>query len=321
VRWLKNLGNLRKKNLFPKRLTLTGKCTHRRTNSSLGSKTKAWRKYTEEEKNLIRELYPQQRFCELKKLLVPNHSWDSVTSAAQYYGWSNNGPIRLYTVNKNYFSVPKPQNCYWAGFIAADGYLPRYGSSRREYNDRLRLNLQEQDGHHLELFRKHVGFTGSVKYSANGGAAKGFNYARLEICDVRQWVDDLRINFNITYDKSQCLPPPNIKDATLLKCYFAGLIDGDGSILLITRKCKYGCGKQTVLMLNFNGLESILRFVKGRLDEWYPCEKPSNLSLGRRCRTHDSYRYQVAGTRAFSILKDISQHNIPLLERKWGKII
>ena len=126
--------------------------------------------------------------------------------------FSNNN-LRKYSVNKEYFKIPNEQNCYWAGFIAADGCV--------EDKNRLSIGLKKDDINHLEEFSKAIEYTNNVKL---------YNDVATVTINCKEICEDLRINFNIVPRKSKILIPPNIIDEDLVACFIKGVIDGDGSI-------------------------------------------------------------------------------------------
>ena len=50
--------------------------------------------------------------------------------------------------NKNFFTIPNIQNCYWAGYLAADGYITKNNKCIRlhtvYYDKEILTNFQKQ---------------------------------------------------------------------------------------------------------------------------------------------------------------------------------
>jgi len=59
---------------------------------------------------------------------------------------------RFYNVNDDYFSEPNLNNCYWAGFIAADGYILKPSDNSVS----LSIMLSKKDILHLECLKKEI---------------------------------------------------------------------------------------------------------------------------------------------------------------------
>jgi hypothetical protein len=267
--------------------------------------------YTESEKQLLVEVYDRTSKEELQKLF-PNHTCNSLRTVAGKLGVTHR---RIYSVNQNYFSTYTPNSCYWAGFLAADGFI---WAAR----NRVKINLQEQDLVHLEAFKSDVDYTGNIRCGDNGGEAKGKRYCCLEIMGVSQWISDLDKNFNVTRGKSLFMPLPNIPSDYLLKCFIVGFIDGDGSIIHRSKLNKNGKTTKS-LDLILLGNQEILSPIKRKFDLWYPPPtnyKPASPYFRRHCNGYDAYTYQFGGARADLALKDLSQCKVPFLMRKWNKV-
>src|SRR3990167_2588137 len=97
----------------------------------------------------------------------------------------------IYDYDENFFEIPNILNCYWAGFIAADGCVSKN-------NNRITIELDGKDKNHLIQFKNDVKFSGEVR--------------------------DIKSN-------PKSLKPPNLKNEELIKAFIIGYIDGDGSIV------------------------------------------------------------------------------------------
>ena len=63
---------------------------------------------------------------------------------------------RQHNVNDDFFNNPNILNCYWAGFIAADGCIGRRN------NNVLSIGLSSKDKQHLETFKNNINFSGPI---------------------------------------------------------------------------------------------------------------------------------------------------------------
>ena len=60
-------------------------------------------------------------------------------------------PQRKYNVNDNFFEKTDVLNCYWAGFIAADGCI-----IEGKKQNQLSIGLAKKDFNHLNLFKNDI---------------------------------------------------------------------------------------------------------------------------------------------------------------------
>lgn len=234
--------------------------------------------------------------------LFPGRTLDSIFQKARSLNLKANRKLtrKRYRVAYNYFSIPNLENCYWAGFIAADGNIG-------DPKDRVRIKLSASDSHHLETFKRCCGSTSPIMDCYNGPK----RYAALEIHGVRQWKDDLLRNFNITPRKSLTLQPPDHLPLEQSLAFIAGYIDGDGCIF--TEKPPTG---HLRLGVQITGTYEVLCWIKNLFDEVAFSEYQANVrSVGK------VYSYKIVGKKAKVILKAMLHTSTPKLERKWAKVI
>lgn len=123
-------------------------------------------------------------------------------------------------VNHSIFSVPNEENCYWAGFIAADGCINK---------NKVDIELQHSDSNHLKQLCLFAGRDDKLWTRERNRDDKIFKYSSVSLISKRM-VTDLKDNFNIIPNKSLILKPPiNISNG-LIHHYIRGYIDGDGCI-------------------------------------------------------------------------------------------
>jgi hypothetical protein len=197
-------------------------------------------------------------------------------------------------------------NCYWAGFIAADGCLyPRY--------KQLSFDLKLTDFTQLLKFCKASGCKEKVK--AVYRKDKGVWAAQLYVRGVEDWVRDLGFYFNITPKKSLTLKPPSsLVERGHYLAYIRGLIDGDGCI------GKYFMPKQDRWdwVIHLRGTNEVLNYVKGIFDELVPTEGKKRVA---KVTTKPPIQYVVRGLRAEKIIALLASIDTPYLERKWNKFM
>ena len=124
-------------------------------------------------------------------------------------------------VNHSVFSKPNVKNCYWAGFLAADGCVV-------SKKTQVEVELQYKDKAHLEKLCSFAGRDTKLWVRERCRDDKIFKYASVSLVS-KQIVKDLNRHFNIIPNKSLVLSAPDIPNR-LNKHFVRGYIDGDGSI-------------------------------------------------------------------------------------------
>jgi hypothetical protein len=205
-----------------------------------------------------------------------------------------------------FFSGVTTTNCYWAGFIAADGCLyPKY--------KQLSFDLKITDFTQLLKFCKAADCKEKVK--AVYRKDKDVWAAQLYIRGVEDWIRDLDLYFNITPRKSLTLKPPSLLiEQEHRLAYIRGLVDGDGCI------GKYFMPKQDRWdwVIHLRGTDAILSYVKDTFDKLVPTEGKKRVA---NVTTKPPIQYVVRGLRAEKIISLLSSINTPYLERKWNKFM
>ena len=119
-------------------------------------------------------------------------------------------------LNECFFSSNTKATYYWAGFIAADGWV-------EGVRNRVGLGLQALDREHLEKFKKALDSDHDIcAFMKNSAYRIRFN--------SKQVVQDLEEHFNITPNKTFTYTMPIITDKYLLLEFLRGYIEGDGNL-------------------------------------------------------------------------------------------
>jgi hypothetical protein len=146
---------------------------------------------------------------------------------AHYKKWRRYGdPLTVtrrgrYAFDDHFFDlIDTEEKAYWLGFIAADGCVP--GGKRP---NRLMVKLKESDSGHLEKLKSALGASHPLLFSARRGVAGPT--AALTVASPHL-VQSLRV-LAITPRKSMTLVPWD-GPRELMRHYWRGLFDGDGSI-------------------------------------------------------------------------------------------
>lgn len=123
----------------------------------------------------------------------------------------------------SFFSAPNINNSYWAGFIAADGWV----QDQNRGQDRISITLSQRDREHLEKLALAIGATTINDFTARSYGQDRI-FSRISFVS-NELSNDLAGNFNITPKKSLTLEPPELDDEECRLAFIAGYIDGDGS--------------------------------------------------------------------------------------------
>jgi hypothetical protein len=159
----------------------------------------------------------------LERLGIPRRS----PSDAKKLYCAKHGPYinRIYSLNEDYFAhADTPAVVRWVGFIAADGCI-----SIRESNSQcLIVQIQERDRPHLEALAAALSFNGPIaSVISKTKRGKPLFHARLSISSTKLCKDLQALG--VPPRKSLILEPW-AGDPAMMRHWFAGLMDGDGSI-------------------------------------------------------------------------------------------
>lgn len=202
----------------------------------------------------------------------------------------NRSLAKKYEKNLNYFHQLSLENCYWAGFIAADGCIINQNI--------ISIELAIKDFSHLQKFADCVGYTGIIRTNKDKVVVR--------IYSVKECVDDLNKNFNITPRKTFTLQPPNLVDDNLILAFIIGYIDGDGCINL--QKEKY-------TRLTIMGTYSMIKWIKDNLFRIF------NLSCKINIYNNGNIKaICISGKQADFMIERLRKIAVPKMNRKWKKI-
>jgi len=266
-----------------------------------------YKNWTEQEIDILKQNYGKISRKDLIKLL-PNKNIKptSITRYAWKLGLHGNMSIgrRLYSFNEHYFDKPNIENCYWAGFIAADGCL-----MNKSYG--MQISLSIKDKCILENFKKHIDFSGPISERIRTDKKTGsvFNYCNISIWCANQWHNKLLEHWNITQNKTYTLIPPNnyIKNQ-LAYAFLIGFFDGDGCWR------EYNMNGYRKYSFGLSGTQPMMEWCKYQLNNLVPEDKFINIP-----KRGNYWVYQACGQRAVKIKEQLNSIvDIPWkLERKW----
>lgn len=129
--------------------------------------------------------------------------------------------------NVEFFNAYTPESCYWAGFIAADGYI-------RHSQDTLHIKLQLGDLDHLRKFCFSIGFPlDKIHFGHNIKNGVVYEYCYVDLCG--SWAkNQLCESFGLRPHKSLTLTLSEKIPKEMLHHFVRGYFDGDGSITITT---------------------------------------------------------------------------------------
>lgn len=120
------------------------------------------------------------------------------------------------SLDENFFSKHTKASNYWAGFLAADGWI-------EGDRNRVGLALQADDYFHLEKFKKAISSSHDICPFMNNTAYRiRFNSETM--------VKDLKNNFNIVPAKTHTYKMPYFEETYLMIEFLRGYIEGDGHL-------------------------------------------------------------------------------------------
>lgn len=204
--------------------------------------------------------------------------------------------LRKFNINDDYFSTPNKENCYWAGFIAADGCIHN--------NRKLVISISDVDLILLEDFKKHTNCENNIHFynpKIGNRQCKISIYSEKICCDLKK-------HFNIIKNKTLVLKPPNIKNKDYIDYYIKGYIDGDGCISLNKRK-----GVEN-LTLHLTGTKDVLNWCNDRFSEILN-RKAKSLSKRSKTSVYQTRYEDLSGRKLFLHYENLDYGLI----RKWSK--
>ena len=220
--------------------------------------------------------------------------------------------IRKYSFDEHIFSdYTSIVECYWAGFIAADGCITKR-SKDTEYNS-LTITLGVKDINHLKALKKHLRADNKISTRLMNDGTGNFHKSCEFRVGNREIVKDLYKNYNITPRKSLTLKPPPSLTKRQFKAFLVGYIDGDGCI------GKYKSNRKTKFYtrLIIIGTEIFLNKILSFIKKEYKQDIKSKVRKKSKC---NAYYVKFEGNYIIPILQNLKAINVPKLERKWNKV-
>jgi hypothetical protein len=236
----------------------------------------------------------------------PLHFCKTCTAAkACYYAAIKN---KIHYQNNSFFKEQELKTFYWAGFIAADGYV-------NEKENYLQIRLSQKDAVLLEKFIKDTGASNSIFKNHKEGSNETSLPRFRVVVNNKTWIEDLGKKFNVHQCKSLTHNPPDITSWSKeqIKAFIIGYADGDGTICY--------CGQDKYLKFSFIGTLEFLSWVKNFIVQEYQITlKDTAIQHKKNCLDKNVYELNIYCSKALKVLTDLKQLPIYKLERKWSKV-
>lgn len=205
---------------------------------------------------------------------------------------------RNLVLNEEYFKkIDTEHKAYWLGYLMADG-------SMNKECTKLTLNLSKNDECMLEILKKDLNSSSTIKYSTNNG----FDYARLMIGSQKMCKD--LIYHGIVPKKSGKEILPDTIPKKLIRHFIRGFMDGDGSVVIFNNKSR--TLKLDFASMSYNIFYSIHEFLIS--ENIINCDIKIDKENNSRCKHLNYYC-----NNALKILDYLYKDSEIYLERKYLK--
>lgn len=275
--------------------------------------------WTDEEVLILKEKYGTMPKLELCEKYFPNKTYRQVTSKVEQLKLTTIPKYRNLknSYNTEYFNELTIENCYWAGFIAADGCLgidvKKSCSGKMVDTYKVQINISQQDISLLETFKQHIGYKGNIfTYSKQCDLSNCIsNMALIYLYRANEIHDSLGKYFNMGQRKTfDLIEPSELITGDFALSYICGLFDGDGCWAYHTQNTTHKYSFQLC------GTERILIWVRDQLNLLVPEYTHRSIKI---IKAPGMYRLNIGGLRSILIRNIIKNRiNIPWkLSRKW----
>ena len=274
---------------------------------SFHPETEDYKYWTSEEDLRLKELVESGKFDFRNIGERMKRTASSCQSHSSILGFHNPYIKRTYHHNKKFFNEPNLLNCYWAGFIAADGSVRWNGKCAS-----IRIEICDID--HLKQLKDDVEFNGKIIIKTR--ESRSVPTGTMSV-NCKCWADDLKNNFNVIEKKTKRLIPPNLNNNLLHLSFLLGYIDGDGCIFLSNAK---NDGKMnfsiSIVSCSAIILESFRLLVDKYFGEYKLRRKISVIK--RHSGSPNASVFFCGGMQALMIFDFLRAFPVPKLDRKWN---
>ncbi len=216
---------------------------------------------------------------------------------------------RKHSINHDFFKTPNPINCYWAGFLAADGNVRK----TTEHNYVITLMISKKDINHLKTYKESLSLSQEIKEYSKPNNPTPFCYLSFSSQKIGK---DLDRNFGVISNKTFRAPPPKLPCNFLNLCFYIGYFCGDGSMLINIQKG----GRLNLNMRIVSCNKLVLEWFK-TLIENLNLKGPQKERGGNTVWTPNEryFYYSVTCIKAFVLFDLLKDFPVPKLARKWNR--
>lgn len=268
---------------------------------------KNYKPWTEQEFNLLKEKaalgtvsFPQMKefFPERTVRAIYTKAWENNIKTVCYH--------QKWNYNRDYFKIPNYRNCFWAGWLAADGSIEERGTTEIEKFD-LRWECNSQDLNMMEIFKKDIEYNGPIVNYIKAPDKRPNIHSKIKLNGLRQMAIDIKTNFGYGPQKTYHLPPPNLNKLELKLAFLVGYLNGDGWISV---------GKNNLAIGFVSSSTNILNWIKKLIDSLnLPQKVKRETALSDKKGCHS---ISYGGTRAIYLYWLLKRVPVPILDRKWN---
>lgn len=208
-------------------------------------------------------------------------------------------------INLNYFDSYSIENCYWAGFIAADGCI-------YDKRQQLSIRIQERDFKHLTRFVTDIQCNNKIQHYIQNRFGSKFKMCQFTVGGIPRILQSLQKKFNITSKKTYTLKPPPLNNKKFILPFIVGYIDGDGYVGIRKNKYKNSIYHQRVISIA--GTQSILNWINNQFDQIFMLK---GKRFVRKIKGSRCYEYGIIGYQSQMVFDALSRLGVPKLSRKW----
>lgn len=270
-------------------------------------KTKIKTKWTPYD-DIIIENYNDMTAREIiEKFNIPFSS-QSLTARAYYLKTYYNFKIEDHEYKYDIFNESL-EAYYWLGFLFADGHFSE--------NRRIELGLSYNDIEHLQKFKAFTKSNNNIKVETIINYGEEHRHCTFQINDALH-IKNLCNKFKISNNKT--INPPILRTNDMSDDQFLalaiGFMDGDGCVKT-SQQGKEIARYTITLKIHENWLDN-LQFIE---KEIYRIVNIPLKELRSKIAGEGYAVLNLSKRQILEHLKDfMEQHNLPILERKWGKI-
>lgn len=192
-------------------------------------------------------------------------------------------------INDNYFSELTLENCYYLGFLAADGTV------RKDRNE-IKIGLNQEDKNFLEEFANKLNYQGELHYYSSNDSVE----LRFSSAQIKNDISKYSIVPRKTYSGISLINIPDKYKLAFIKGYFDG--DGSFSFNKDTKQCAVKFVSHT---------KEILEEIKNFL--------PYKSHL--YCDNRKLFSLELSTMPSLNFLQTIYNLDTPKLQRKYDKYL